>query len=65
MQLMRREISYELFEGTFETHIGQKSNKCNQCDDASSTAGDLRRHLKTFRHKLVLSATIALLVKAA
>ena len=24
-----------------------KSNKCNQCDFASSQAGDLRRHLKT------------------
>ena len=24
-----------------------KSNKCNQCDYASSQAGDLRRHLKT------------------
>ena len=24
-----------------------KSNKCNQCDYASSRAGDLRQHLKT------------------
>ena len=29
---------------------GVKSNKCNQCDYASSTAGDLRSYLKTFRH---------------
>ena len=28
-------------------HSGEKSNKCNQCDFASSRAGDLRRHLKT------------------
>ena len=26
---------------------GEKSNKCNQCDYASSGAGHLRRHLKT------------------
>ena len=24
-----------------------KSNKCNQCEFASSQAGDLKRHLKT------------------
>ena len=30
-----------------KTHSGEKSNKCNQCDFASSRAGDLRRHLKT------------------
>ena len=30
-----------------KTHSGEKSNKCNQCDFASSQAGDLRRHLKT------------------
>jgi len=30
-----------------KTHSGEKSNKCNQCDYASSEAGDLRRHLKT------------------
>ena len=27
-------------------HSGEKSNKCNQCDYASSEAGDLRKHLK-------------------
>ena len=36
---------------TLRTHLkrysGEKSNKCNQCDFASSRAGDLRRHLKT------------------
>ena len=26
---------------------GNESEKCNQCDYASSHAGDLRRHLKT------------------
>ena len=43
-----------------KTHSGEKSetsentqwrtskNKCNQCDYASSLAGDLRRHLKTY-----------------
>merc|ERR1712074_399082 len=30
-----------------KTHSGEKSNKCNTCDNASSQAGDLRRHLKT------------------
>jgi uncharacterized Zn-finger protein len=30
-----------------KTHSGEKSNKCNQCDYASSQAGVLRRHLKT------------------
>ena len=29
-----------------KTHSGEKSNKCNQCDYASSQAGHLRRHLK-------------------
>ena len=29
-----------------KTHIGEKLNKCNQCDFASSQAGNLRRHLK-------------------
>ena len=30
-----------------ETYTGEKSNKCKQCDYASSQAGDLRTHLKT------------------
>ena len=30
-----------------KTNSGEKSNKCNQCDYASSETGDLRRHLKT------------------
>ena len=34
------------FEETFENPVG-KIKKCNQCDYASSEAGDLRRHLKT------------------
>ena len=33
--------------GLNQPHSGEKSNKCNQCDYASSRAGDLRRHLKT------------------
>ena len=36
---------------TLRTHLkrcsGERSNTCNQCDFASSRAGDLRRHLKT------------------
>ena len=28
-------------------HNGEKSNKCNQCDYASSRASDSRTHLKT------------------
>ena len=35
------------FEDTFENAQWGKSNKCNQCDYASSEQGDLRRHLKT------------------
>ena len=27
-------------------HSGEKSNKCNQCDYASSQAGSLRKHLR-------------------
>ena len=30
-----------------KTHIGEKSNKCNQCEYASSHADSLRTHLKT------------------
>ena len=30
-----------------KTHSGEKSNKCNRCDYASSQAGDLKRHLKS------------------
>ena len=30
-----------------KTHTGEKSDKCNQCDFASSKAGNLRTHLKT------------------
>ena len=32
-------------------HSGEKLNKCNQCDYASSQAGHLRRHLKTHSGK--------------
>ena len=30
-----------------KTHSGEKPNKCNQCDYASSDASNLRTHLKT------------------
>ena len=33
-------------EGVNQPHSGEKSNKCKQCDYASSQPGDLRRHLK-------------------
>ena len=36
-----------LIEDTFKKMSGEKSNKCSQCDFASSWAGDLRIHLKT------------------
>jgi len=32
--------------GDLKLHSGEKSNKCNQCDYASSFASDLRTHLK-------------------
>ena len=34
-----------------ETNNREKSNKCNQCEYASSEAGNLRRHLKTHTKK--------------
>ena len=44
-------ISYllksEKFVDTFETHIGEKPNKCNQCNYAISQADSLRTHFKT------------------
>ena len=49
MQPMRLYVHSD--PSTLRTHLkrnsGEKSNKCNQCDFASSRAGDLRRHLKT------------------
>ena len=35
------------FEDTFKTHSGEKSNKCNPCDYATSRADVLRTHLNT------------------
>ena len=36
------------YEGTFEdAKCGEKSNKCNQCDNASYRTIHLRTHLKT------------------
>ena len=34
-----------------------KSNKCNQCDYASSSPGNLRRHLKTHSGEKSTNAT--------
>ena len=34
------------FEETFETHSGERSNKCNQCEYASCEASKLKTHLK-------------------
>ena len=34
--------------GHMKRHSGIKSNKCNQCEYASSEAADLRTHLKTY-----------------
>ena len=34
-----------------KTHSGEKSNKCNQCNYASSGMGHLRRHLKVHNGK--------------
>ena len=34
----------EAGEGVNQPHKGEKSNKCNQCDYASSYAGTLNRH---------------------
>ena len=33
------------------SHSGEKSNKCNQCDYATSKAGYLRKHFKTHRRE--------------
>ena len=44
-----------------------KSNKCNQCDYASSRAGDLRKHLKMHSGESQTNATnvtLPLLVQA-
>ena len=37
----------EISNKHLKTHSEEKSNKCNQCDYASSRAGNLRTHLKT------------------
>ena len=42
-----------------KTHSGEKSNKCNQCDFASSDASNLRKHLKRIVEKSQTNATIA------
>ena len=40
-------ISNMMFVKSCTMHSGEKSNKCNQCDFASSYASALRAHLKT------------------
>ena len=35
--------------GHLKTHSGEKSNKCGQCDSASSEADSLGAHLETHR----------------
>ena len=40
-------ISDITFASPSTSHSGEKTNKCNQCDFASSYAGALRTHLKT------------------
>ena len=37
----------KVMDQNLKTLSGEKPNKCNQCDFASSQAGNLRRHLKT------------------
>ena len=37
----------KVMDQNFKTHSGEKPNKCNQCDFASSQIGNLRRHLIT------------------
>ena len=39
------------FEDISETHNGKKSTKCNWRNFASSSASNLRKHLKTQRSK--------------
>ena len=39
-------VSSRQFEGTFETHSGEKTNKCNKCDFAFFYISTLRKHLK-------------------
>ena len=39
----------EAIWGHMKIHSREKLNKCNQCDFASSRAGDLGRHLETHR----------------
>ena len=36
----------DTFRKHLQGHNEEKSNKCNQCDYASSQAGDIKRHLK-------------------
>ena len=40
------EVEAELHHGE-ETHLGDKSIKCNQCEYSCHQSGDLKKHLKT------------------
>ena len=40
-----------------KTHSGENSNKCNQCDFASSQAGNLKKHMKTHSGESQTNAT--------
>ena len=47
MQPMRLCLfSCKQFEGTSETHSGEKPNKCNQCEYVSSKTSHLKTHIK-------------------
>ena len=46
-EISNRTVEADTFRSNFEVQSEEGSNKCSQCDFASSEAGDLRRHLKT------------------
>ena len=46
-QLAEKYVNEEVSENETNNDQDMASNKCNQCDFASSQAGGLRRHLKT------------------
>ena len=46
-EISNRTVEADTLRSNFEVQSEEGSNKCSQCDFASSEAGDLRRHLKT------------------
>ena len=46
MEISNSQLTVDLM-AHMKMHSGEKTNKCNQCDYASSEAGNLRKHLKT------------------